>query len=306
MNKGKTFNAQALAIVMVVLVIASIIGIALFSRLRKDRQLSIGQQDSARAAEQSDALLNMFVGSDIEELEAEMNKDTFEPVKEGLIEVKDFLEVIGVGTSALTLIEESEWCDDLSKNSFVKVSLGHADAEDTIEIQPGGVRAYNFEGATVTETPCTINVTFNSRDTASVFAIKYVMRDSSGVVTEDFQGYCIPSSDEACDALQEKVEPVTDPSILTGVGSLEIVIPDMIANDVVELRILPLYGTLAVSDQMDNPSCVSKEFRAIKISAEVTCSGSNRGKTMFLPGSGNLGYPTLFDYAIYDTGLFQP
>ena len=320
MNKN-TFKAQALAIVMIVLVVASVIGIALFSRMARDRQISIGQQDSARAAEQADSILNMFVGADALELESNLSEEG--NVVNGMTELAELLQTLGVAEHT-ALLQEHEWCEGGEGNSFVKATLGYAEDGDFMEIQPGAVRAYNFEGASLNPEhvgACVLNISFESRDDiASVFGIKIVYTEGDEV-KEEFRGYCIGN----CGGLTDRVEHVSNLNPESGdnpfVGEIiynpgsdnptsinyQIDVEALLnqnAFTLAEIRILPLHGTLAVSDSIAD--CVNKQFRPIRIAAEVNCSGSSRGKVMFLPGSGNLGYPTLFDYAIYDTGLFQP
>jgi hypothetical protein len=74
-----------------------------------------------------------------------------------------------------------------------------------------------------------------------------------------------------------------------------------------ELRILPIKGVLGINYELMQEGCINnKQFNAIKVTSEANCNDTYRGKQMFLPGSGTLGYSTLFDYGIYDSGLFQP
>ena len=162
-----------------------------------------------------------------------------------------------------------------------------------------------------------LNMRFKSVGESAAFVMKTV-KSIAGVVSEEDINYCVTNLDGTyCDAID--IDDVEYKSSLTNMtiwdGTLDayqidadgyIDLIQKLSDDIIEIRILPISGTLAVSNSLNPSDCIDKEFRSVKVSAEVTCNGSYRGKQMFLPGSGNLGYSTLFDYAIYDNGLFQP
>ena len=44
-----------------------------------------------------------------------------------------------------------------------------------------------------------------------------------------------------------------------------------------------------------------------KVNAKVNCKGDYREKEVIIPNVNNLGYPSLFDYTIYNaTGVLKP
>ena len=306
----KFLKAQALAIIMVVLVVSSIIGVALFSRMSKDRMSAISQQDSTLAQEQADAILDMFSGADIGMLEEVLGESVgpFDRVDD----VIEFLLDNNILVVAPTLSGQ-EWCEGEDKSN-IKVSLTQADESDFIEIQPGSVRAYTFDGATITEPSCALNMRFKSVGDSAVFVMKTITDDGVDVSEGDVN-YCVTNTEgTTCSGIDDvEYEEVLDKTMIwddsakayyIDPGYIDLI--QKLSEDVIEIRILPISGTLAVSNSLNPSDCINKEFRSVKITAEVTCNGSFRGKQMFLPGSGNLGYSTLFDYAIYDSGLFQP
>ncbi|HCC67672.1 TPA: hypothetical protein DEP90_00425 [Patescibacteria group bacterium] len=303
----KFLKAQALAIVMVVLVISSIIGVALFSRMSKDRMSAISQQDSTLAQEQADAILDIFAGADIVTLEGVLG--VAETDFDKISEMKEFLEDIGVDVEVLP---EEDWCEGTS-NSHIHISLDQTDENDFIEIQPGSVRAYTLDDA-IANPGCQLNMRFRSIGDTAVFVIKSVT-NTGGVVSEVNENYCITNVESTtCEDVEDvEYEDSLDKGMIWDSGlnaymkdSGSIDLPTAISNGIVEIRILPISGTLGVSNSLSTEECINKEFRSMKVAAQVTCNGSYRGKQMFLPGSGNLGYSTLFDYAIYDDGLFHP
>ncbi len=302
----KTFRGQALAIVMVVLVVASIIGVSLFSRMAKENQSALNQQDSALAEEQSDAILDIFAGADIETLEEKIGEDVDGAIEFDSLSSSEFATFIDdIGGDPLALPDEN-FCS--GGNSEIGITVTQTDMDDFLEVQTGSVRSYNFDGATVVD-PCTLRVGFRAVSEASVFIVKFVRDDGS----EMDQHYCITPDGTACSSV-DNVEYLTE--FLSSGNTLSwnagdnayytwINFVNRVAQRVVEIRVLPLAGTLAVADHFStDPNCIDREFRAIKITSEVNCNGSYRGKEIYLPGSGNLGYSTLFDYAIYDNGTF--
>jgi hypothetical protein len=308
---NRFYKGQALAIVMVVIVVASIIGIALFSRMTKDRQMAINQQDSVLAKEQADAILDLFIGADIDQLESAvvLGAQTFNDIGS----MTTFLESIGVDSTDIPT--DYDWCESAS-NSGIRVTASMSEDTDFIELQPGSVRAYDLEGATFDPSfsTCNLRLGFRSMSDYAIFVVKRVFNEG-GVYSESDQKYCIPNGTDGSCGDVASVEYESNLESLTwnttklayhrDVNLFNATAPKAL----IEVRVIPLYGTLAVSDYIEDAQlgCITnKEFRSIKVSANVTCNGSFRGREMFLPGSGNYGYSPLFDYAIYDNGLFQP
>ncbi len=311
--KENTFRAQALAIVMVVLVIASIIGVSLFSRMSKNKQTSINEQDSSIASTIVDSSLNFFVGADIEQIETVLGQNDDERADYPYADLRALLEALkedNIVADTVTLDQADEvLCEGESSQSVV---LSYAEDTDYVEVQPGSVVAYNIEGVSPNSTPCELSVRLRSVEDYAIFVVKKVYDDGSEV-TESISNYCMQKGVAgACPAGISEVE-YTDTTFelvnWAGDASAHFVNLDFTEEKLVEARILPIKGTVAVNNNGwtgGDSGCIDKQFRFIKITAEANCNDSYRGKQMFLPGSGCLGYSTLFDYGIYDTGMFQP
>jgi hypothetical protein len=318
--KKKTFRAQALAIVMVVLVVASIIGISLFSRIAKDRDAAIDQQDSSISATQVDAILDLFVGADLAQLESVLGEeDTYHGPFDDLGDLAEFLENGAIVEDASMI--NADWCP--GENNNIEVGIDYADDEDLLEVQLGSVMAYNLEGANITDgaDQCKLNVSIGSVEDDAVFLLKKVTRGSDGVVDETINNYCIKKGidSDTCSEIEhveyeeEGIDYISTMSEFTvtfdNITNRHIITIDLneeINNDTVEIRIIPIRGPLSVSNSLSDMCKINKLFIPIKIYANANCNDTYRGEEMFLPGSGMLGYSTLFDYGIYDTGLFQP
>ena len=61
MKNKKTYSGQALAIIMVVIVVCSIIGFSMFSRSLRDKRSTIQERYSAEALEVNDNILDSFL-----------------------------------------------------------------------------------------------------------------------------------------------------------------------------------------------------------------------------------------------------
>jgi hypothetical protein len=174
---------------MVVLVVASIIGISLFSRMSKDKDSAVNQQDSSISSSQVDSILDLFIGADISNIETVLGEDIYDGPYDSLSAFANFLEAPG-GDTDLAIVQNAtdlinpNWCP--GQNS-INVALEYADENDLVEIQPGGVMAYNLDGASISSSPdgCTLQTKIGGVDDKSVFIIKKVMRDeATGEVTE--------------------------------------------------------------------------------------------------------------------------
>lgn len=318
MNK-KTFKAQALAIVMVALVISSVIGVAVFSRMAKDKKLAVEEQNSAAAAEASGSVLDVLAGADIDALESAITDTGITLPIQDLSGIKKFMSnSLNLTESAEALPDDLEWCEGAvsgEENTYISLNVAPAEAEDFVEVQPGSVLAYNLVGATFYEATCGLQLRFQARETDGVvFAIKYAYDPSSG--NDDiFKGYCALTSGsldcssisgvEPFSSLDDNMGDLTWTSPSYALGSIDLIAEH--GNGLREVRILPIRGVVAVSTEVTpSASCINKQFSPIMVTADATCQGSNRASEMTLPGSGNLGYSPLFDYGIYDNGFFQP
>ena len=63
----KYYKAQALAIIMVILIISSMIGFAVFSRSQKSKSMAIQERNSAEAYQVSDMILDNLLLSTLEQ-----------------------------------------------------------------------------------------------------------------------------------------------------------------------------------------------------------------------------------------------
>jgi type II secretory pathway pseudopilin PulG len=304
--KKRFFKAQALAIVMVVLVIASIIGVALFSRISKSRQAAIDQQNSNAGIEAADSMLDVLVGANLEAIENEVL-----PQEATDSDIPALLNKLGIDPALIP--DLSTWCPGNEPDSRSSLTLRVEEAEegDFPEIGPGSVRAYNFQDVTVSPGGCNLGIHVTGTDGISVFIVKQVFEDDDPVV----DNYCVNSDGGDIDCSNQTIDDIDPESSLQSPSwegdpsnyySLFFNLTDLVGTGLAEIRVLPIVGSIGINNTDISGCTEGKSYKTIKITAEANCNGSFRAKQMFLPGSGNLGYSTLFDYGIYDNGLFQP
>lgn len=80
MTKNR-YSGQALAIAMLILVVSSLIGLAMYSRTTKDKTLTLEERASGEALEVSDVILNNITSFTVEEIAMKLNEYYYE--KEG-------------------------------------------------------------------------------------------------------------------------------------------------------------------------------------------------------------------------------
>jgi hypothetical protein len=298
MNKKK-FKAQALAIVMVVLVVATIIGLALFTRMSKDRQAAIDEQNSAIAAELSNDVLDLVVNANIDTLEQNVGMSFV-----SLTEFENFLtDTLNVEVPD-DFPEDGTWCphgenENLDNQSF-NFSLSLLGPGEPVGVVPGSAMSFHTQDATVVGT-VNLNLTFSTTDQHAIFLFKKVYVDPTN---DTVYNYCVRSGAAGCvsDGDIANFENIDD----KGTSYTETInLSTEVSAGLAEIRIIPIKGTVTVETEITGTGTIDRQFYYVKAVAEATCDDSYRGAEMEIPGSGNLGYITLFDYVVYDTGQFR-
>ena len=76
-------------------------------------------------------------------------------------------------------------------------------------------------------------------------------------------------------------------------------------NNLVELRVIPLKGTIEIGVS-SRPQC-NNIFDQFLIKATSICSGQERTMQVIIPSATNYGYDPMFDYTIYNSnGALAP
>lgn len=314
MNRSmKKYSGQAIAIIMIVLVVATVIGASLYSRMVRNRGEIVDTRESQRALEQADNILDAFISSDLGILQNILATDLVSD-PDNIIEFNSisdlttFFDDRGLtGISEITgntNIIENEWCEDTDGSSSIETKIGYAQETDEVFYNVGDVMAINVGSITSTLAGCVATLTFTPGGNGDhLFAMKYVYRDSSGNVTpyklEDMSLYCLDDA-QVCPSVAP-TDSITPPIMTTG-SKLDILLD---TPNLYEVRVLPLKEKLGISIQ-STEQC-GNNFKNYKISAKVNCKGDTREKQVIIPNANNMGYNPLFDYTIYNAnGTLSP
>lgn len=303
------YSGQAIAIVMVILVVASVLGVSLYSRTLKGNQSVVDKQDSDASLEQVDIILDLIAS----EASFETLSGLVEEADTLPIEYKDlntFATDANIDPSILTTVP---WCEESAEGtsaSSLKIALGITDPSEKIDVTEGNDRTFNFEGTSGLSSCAPLRIYFYSAGgSESVFTIKKIYMDSNDNVKDysenDILAYCV-SENGTCS--EETVSPTSSLEEVIGSGDyIDVSLGASGAYELKEIKIIALKGDISTS--FEKPVCDALDnvnLSYVKINVGVNCFGSYREKQMIFPSTWNLGYSTIFDYTIYNNGELRP
>ena len=321
-SKKGVYSGQAIAIIMVILVVATVLGASLYSRTLKNREAAINTKDSMKAVEQADSLLDLFVRADfqfLQQLAGDIQTSGEPEVLESISAIETFLTDKGVNTSMLSNI--TDWCEysvDTNPSSNLKLTIAEALPSDFVDVRVGSARVFNLKDNTYNAV-CPLALTFEARENSpTIFAIKEIYGNSSDEIAEyvndgtpendDMKVYCFTPTSTGCTT--EELEGIAAPegSFLDLDAGNTVTINDLSITrggyPLYQIRIIPLNNTVGISHSITD--CSEKQFTYMKVNAAVNCYGSFREKQIMVPGADSLGYSSLFDFTIYNIGTLRP
>lgn len=306
MRKEK-YSAQALAIAMVVLVVSSILAISIYSRVSKDKTLSLDERNSAEALEVSDLILNYLTASPIK-----TTIDTIESSGSGqtlnaangitLTEDSSKSEISGIldsitGTTN-TLGNLSICPKDVSGNTYY-LNIRKADLDTYFEVRPGQIMALPIKDTPLGDS-CTSTLKAVVRgDSGAGFSVSYIYaKDYSvdGIAQtyrpydeSDVLNYCFASSSSSeCNNKNfsgEKEPPSWIPFADDGSQTIAINLKDPKYSaenfNVDEIKITAIGGTIGIAYTI--PITCTDELNMINVQAGANCSRTYRGKSVLIP-----------------------
>jgi hypothetical protein len=302
----KKYSGQAIAIIMVVLVVAAVIGASLYSRMVRNKGEVVDTRESQKALEQAGNVLDAFTTSDLPSLQKLLSDqlsadDNGEIVLSDIDGIRNFLQGLNGEQMELGLLgfEGDSSCSE------PVVIITYAQASDGIEYGVGDVMAINVDGVEI-PAGCVATLTFDTAGSGDhLFTTKYVYTEDDGDVIpyalDDMELYCLNSSgsDNCGDG---SVAPTSSIKQKLGKGgSITLNFPD----NLYEFRILPLKEKIKIGLQ-GNEAC-GHILDNYSIKSTVTCTGQERTMQVVIPNAMNMGYPSLFDYTIYNSqGTLTP
>lgn len=297
------YSAQAIAIVMVVLVVAAVLGASLYSRTVTNQKSVTNQQDSDISLEQADTILNLFLEADIDELSDLTNEGAKEYEK-----ISDLFAAVAFSNQAQEIVKRlqdstnpsTKLCEGsvTDTSSGLKITISRVDPLETVDVSVGDSRNFNFDGYNINSGNLLLTVQ-PSGSTNPVFAIKKIYKNQG---TGDYKPYAMDDNQVYC--LAANCDGLIDPSASgTGVSTGIVNIPLTPSTyNIYQIRVIPLIGDISVSYSTSVPDI---DFGYIKINAAVNCYGTLGEKEMIIPSTESLGYPTTFDYVLYNNGTLR-
>lgn len=304
----KKYSGQAIAIIMVVLVVAAVIGASLYSRMMRNKGEVVDTRESQKALEQAGNVLDAFTTSDLPSLQSLLSErlriNDGEIVLRNIAEIRDFLQGLSgeqMDLGLLGLGGEGGSCSE------PVVRITYAQASDGIEYGVGDAMAINIGGVTVPP-GCQAEIFFYTAGSGDhLFTTKYVYMDNDGNVQpyklEDMELYCLNSSGSSSCG-EDSVAPTDSiEGTLASGGSITLNFADH--SNLYEFRILPLKEKIKIGLQ-GNEAC-NHLLDNYSIKSTVTCTGQERTMQVVIPNAVNMGYSSLFDYTIYNSsGTLTP
>lgn len=314
-NCPKTFEGQALAISMIVLVVCAIIGISIYARVVKDQQLSTEETISSEALEISDSILGAMTSVSASSLKQYITsndassdgKTDGKVVLSGWTNISSFFKTMGIILNGEELSLDE--CDQ--SNSEIEMEISEADINDVTEVSVDEAKAFRIEGKGLASgaSTCNLKIYTESRGTTkSGFVVKkiYGKGYSTGSIEykmyseNDIELYCFSDDLTSCNSSDFTPDAnwnyISDKSTQTfnlmetsGTYSLD------------EIRIIPMGGTVGIGVSLDPAGCLKdEEIGSVKVVANVTCNGIYRAKEMYVPEAGSVSYSSMFDFTIYN------
>lgn len=322
LNKDKKYEAQALAIAMVILVVSSLIGVSIYSRSMKDKGLVLEERASAEALEVSDLILDKLtiypIKTIIDAIVESESLSVFD-YERGIV-LKDNNSGDSGITSLLQQLGALEYNTSLSAliDPLCPVSLGANEYQLTLketdestyyEIKPGSVWSLPVKNF-VTGNSCFLNLKLAVRgDSRSGFVLTYIYcrYDESGNVVdckeysrEDMLNYCFSDDGVTCNNsnfLDDNWIKYNYNDNST-IGAINLPPAPGVPGESVlsEVRIKAVFGTIGISYTL--PSECITGLRMYQLRATANCSGVYRGKEIIIPEA--KWHNTLFDYVLFN------
>lgn len=317
--KKERYSAQALAIAMVVLVVSSILAISIYSRVSKDKTLSLDERNSAEALEVSDLVLNYLTAAPIQ-----TTLRTVDPTGELLsntsgitlsessskTEISDLLDSLGGISNSL---DNLSICPiSVSDNTYF-LNIRKADLATYFEVRPGQIMALPIKGLSLPADAGACQTTIKTAvrgDSGAGFAVTkvYARNYTNGIAASykpyeeaDVLNYCFASS-STCNS-EGTLGGGLNWIPFKDDGSQDIIVAlnekktyNSTEYSLDEIKITAVGGTIGISYSI--PTGCTEELNMINVQAGANCSGTYRGKSVLIPAK-QWEVP-LFNYVLFN------
>lgn len=286
-KKFKTYSGQALAIIMIVLVVSSIIGFSVFNRSLRDKKSTIQERDSGEAYEVVDSLLDTMLQYSSEDWMGKITLDTLYETN-GTNDLQTLLATFGstFDTNSLSM------CKIQDSNNKYTLKLQYGDEDTMYQVEPG--QAFTFLVPEMQEpiSGCEISVNFLTAGlpTNTGFMLNKIFRTptfSSNLIKDydytDADTYCLSSS---CGNFTKNGSPATN-------ATSPFIIPMLSGID--RAQIIAINNPIQF--QFTAPNC-GNMFKTLVLRTSATCNGVYRAKEIIVPV--HRAHYSIFNYVLFN------
>jgi hypothetical protein len=304
------YEAQALAITMVILVVSTIVAMSMYFRTTKDKYLTMEERASAEALEIADLILDKITLYPIDEVILKISEQTEEPFdyvegtnppfKENIdnYQISQLFTQLGIEES----IRNLSICPlENSKNEYL-LSIKEIDEHTYYEIKSGLVWSLPIKEISFpddSEPELVLNFAIRGNSGAGFVLTKsYSQTDQyKKYEYEDIENYCYSDDGIQCNSSNDRF--LDDNWIKHDIGeSIYIDLNENIDGYTLdEVRITAIGATIGMKYRI-YPEEYMEGLRMYQLRVSANCYGVFRGKEILIPEK--KWHNPLFDYALFN------
>ena len=284
MKNKKTYSGQALAIIMVVLVISSIIGFSIFTRSLRDKRSTVQERYSAEALEVNDNILDYIL------------QNTNEGEIPDLVIDQEYASEVGGEYDIENIFDSTKLtvCSLDGTNNKYTVKLFYGDNDTVYQVEPGQAFSFVVPEKEAVPDACVINVKFQPEDIPANtgFTINKIYRTSpTGATIKDYgysdaETYCLSTN---CTNFEKDPNDFSwDPAdtLVIPAGGVNLDRAQLIA---INSRIRFTYEPTAACGDL---------FKTLILRSSATCNGVFRSKEAIIPV--HRAHFSIFNYVLFN------
>lgn len=284
MKNKKTYSGQALAIIMVVLVISSIIGFSIFTRSLRDKRSTVQERYSAEALEVNDNILDYILQNTNEgEIPKLVIDQEYASDLSGDFDIRKKFDLSKLAVCSL----------DGTNNKYT-VKLFYGDNDTVYQVEPGQAFSFVVPEKEAVPDACVINVKFQPEDIPdnTGFTLNKLFRTSPAEATirdynySDAETYCLSTN---CTNFEKNPNDVSwDPAttLVIPAGGVNLDRAQLIA---INSRIRFTYEPTAACKNL---------FKTLILRSSATCNGVFRSKEAIIPV--HRAHFSIFNYVLFN------
>jgi hypothetical protein len=334
-NRNTKYEAQALAITMVVLVVSAILGLSIYSRAMKDKLLTIEERASAEALEVADLTLDRLTSKSTDEVVAAISVLGVEADPTATLDSGFVLKENDNGDNYITrlfsndggsaeyfnnpILGEETYSELLSGICPIDVAgneyqITLKSAEENYEIRSGHSWSIPARDVLKSKSNCRLDLNVEmAGDSRAGFVVSkfYCNYDVNGIATdcEEYQvssnsveKYCFSDDEINCNDVSRFYDPGSPWQKVPTEGNV-IEYQMSLADSPTEVRVTAIGGTVDIGYKIWDPTdptsvACSQGLQMYQLRATANCNGVYRGKEILIPEE--KWHDAIFDYVIFN------